>query len=362
MRTIRLILWVMIVCWVLDVRAQDTVITPDNASEIELLAQVGWFEQLYQFELGGTVDLVARPLWASWVSAFSPDGTRFVLGNDNNEVVLFDVISDPPFITNGRVLAGHQGAVYSLAFHPDGVHLASGGADGVIHVWDMTTGTLVKTIDVMEKSAVYGLSYRPLEADKLYCATLQGVGTVNDGAEHCYITRSADGLNQPVYSVAFSPDGRFYARGDTILQNLASYQQLTLQTRRGWSDTSYRSSRSRLTFSADGQVLLNGGTQQWAYVWHMNALAEGQVYAEGLIALSPSGRLIAGNNLMIVDTLTGDRLYDSQLPKSDESWWYDNVRASVHDAVFSPDGRLIVTAGVDGVLRFWGITDGGMNE
>jgi len=36
--------------------------------------------------------------------------------------------------------------VYSLAFSPDGVRAVSGGDDGTVKLWDVTTGRLLRTL------------------------------------------------------------------------------------------------------------------------------------------------------------------------------------------------------------------------
>src|SRR5439155_5462060 len=41
------------------------------------------------------------------------------------------------------IYRGHTGAVYSLSWSPDGKHIASGGKDGTVQIWDATTGNSV---------------------------------------------------------------------------------------------------------------------------------------------------------------------------------------------------------------------------
>lgn len=42
-------------------------------------------------------------------------------------------------------LKGHKGAIYAVAFRPDGKQLATGGFDGTIRLYDIPSGTLVKS-------------------------------------------------------------------------------------------------------------------------------------------------------------------------------------------------------------------------
>ena len=47
-----------------------------------------------------------------------------------------------------KTLAGHQGTVWSVAFHPDGRRLASGGKDETIRLWEIETGECLRTLRI----------------------------------------------------------------------------------------------------------------------------------------------------------------------------------------------------------------------
>ena len=47
---------------------------------------------------------------------------------------------------NLKTLVGHTNWVWSVAFSPDGCHLASGSADATIKLWDVQSGECIKTL------------------------------------------------------------------------------------------------------------------------------------------------------------------------------------------------------------------------
>ncbi|QPC81352.1 PD40 domain-containing protein [Phototrophicus methaneseepsis] len=57
------------------------------------------------------------------------------------------LIVDPDTGTIAQQESGHDKAILSLAWHPDGVRLASGGLDGMVRVWDTSTNTLITSFD-----------------------------------------------------------------------------------------------------------------------------------------------------------------------------------------------------------------------
>ena len=68
--------------------------------------------------------------------AFSPDGTTLATGGDDGTVRLWDVATHRQ---TGKPLAGHTGVVFSVAFSPDGTTLATGGEDHTVRLWDLAT-------------------------------------------------------------------------------------------------------------------------------------------------------------------------------------------------------------------------------
>jgi WD40 repeat protein/mono/diheme cytochrome c family protein len=74
---------------------------------------------------------------------FSPDAQRFVVGSSadgKGEARIYQVTDGKRIAT----LEGQKGAVYALAWSPDGKTIASAGFDGMIRLNDATTGKLIK--------------------------------------------------------------------------------------------------------------------------------------------------------------------------------------------------------------------------
>jgi len=89
---------------------------------------------------------------------------------------------------SAQSLAGHHGALLSLAWSPTSEHiLASGGADGTIRLWDIrkSAGTL-GVLDIEDSTGVVGrdglgLAARPRDSGKAHHEAVNGISWTDDG-------------------------------------------------------------------------------------------------------------------------------------------------------------------------------------
>ncbi len=241
------------------------------------------------------------------IVAVSPDG-RWLLGAEDPALRLWDTTD---FARPPARLQPHAKRLHAAAFTPDGKRLVTAGSDLALRVWDPVTRQRVGSLDKHE-APVTRLAFRR-DGTLLASAGADGRICLWDVASGTASTSFPSGLDE-VYALAFSPDGEtlFWGEGPRV-----RWTRVGGTAKPGVFDMP--DSARVLAFAPDGQTLLCGGGQGSLLVcaWDGRQLTR-RATLEHRVASDPKKQALP-----------------------------------IHQAVFSPDGRLIATVSSDTRVRIW---------
>ena len=209
------------------------------------------------------------------------------------------------------------------------------------------------------------------------------------------------GHSGPVFSVAFSPDGKILAGGGNTSMRLWD-----MATRRpiGHPLTGPTGGVISVAFSPDGKILAGGGGAQGVRLWDVGTGHQirnhltGHTGPVGSVAISPDGKTLAGagaHGVRLWDLTTGRQIGDLLTGRT--NWvgsvafspdgktlagggGYDGLRSRVWlwdmdtgrpighrltrsdggigSVAFSPDGKTLASGGISGPVRLWDVATG----
>lgn len=268
-------------------------------------------------------------------AAWSSDGRMIASGGQDNAVRIWDAATGK----QTRTLKVNSSVVSSIAISPDGKRLASGNGDGrgTIKLWELTSGKGLSTID-SESPRVKTVFFE--EGGKLLTAL--------DGGD---TRRHWEAATGELYGTSETPGMEVRACGsDKFLFGVRRVgEQTEVNLLDHWTGGEVRkfqgfaSGALSVECSPDGKTLAVGGMKT-VTLWDIatgkqtRSLA-GHSFSVLALAYSPDGKLLASGSgvygksgqVKLWDAATGQLLHEANLPTS----------GLVFSLKFSPDGKTI---------------------
>jgi WD40 repeat protein len=200
--------------------------------------------------------------------AFSPDSKALATGDENGSAYLWDIASGGQTVSLARALADPTGAgIWALAFSPDGKTLATGDYHSSTYLWDTAApaGTPAGPLTVPGDQDVTAVAF---SADGTMIATGDSGGTAYlwklPGQTHTVLSEPGT-----VWAVAFSKNGMLAvgdADGSTYLRAAATGDYMATLT----DPASGSQGVGTVAFSPDGRLLAAGDTNGTTYLWRVS--------------------------------------------------------------------------------------------
>jgi WD40 repeat protein len=283
---------------------------------------------------------------ADELAVFSPKGNRIATGGGAPGIRVWDVER-----RSVRELESPKEKTLALAFDASSRHLAAGGYEGAVDLWDMDSGQRHVLRHEEARAGVFGMV--PIGAQVRVLAfspdatLLASGGLDTEGVRLWHLpsgqSRLLSGNRLGIWQLCFSPDGRWLAsaifpqvaQDRSIRDEIVNLWEIGTDQRRTLSG--HEDSVFAVTFSPDGRSLASGSLDHTVRLWDLETGSSRvlRTHRDNVfrVTFTPDGR-----HLLSQSNDTTARLWDVSSGREVallHKW-------SLDTPAFSRDGRLVV--------------------
>lgn len=246
-----------------------------------------------------------------------------------------------------RTLTGHNKKINSILVSPTGRYIISGSSDGIIKLWDLPTGTHLRTQNIVK-----GVNSMAISPNEDYLI----LGTKRSTLELYQIPTMEkislyENLKSNARSVVFSPNGKYLiANSSQTSIKVWDFSSKNIM----YTFTYNLGVINSLAVSSDNRYLISGSTDNTIKIWTLetgqllNTLRSYNLLQS--LAISPNGKYIistSGASINLWELSTARRI-----------WSYKKHSKNVHYVTFSPNGDFIISGSGDNTVRIWDVKTG----
>jgi WD40 repeat protein len=273
--------------------------------------------------------------------SYSNNGKIIASSGDNNLIYLWNASTGEKIHT----LRGHNASVRSIAFNPKDNFLLSSSHDSTLRIWDVKTEKCIAKVKV--KGYLKSASYNKKGTQIISCC--DSMIQIWD-ANKLNCIKIVKGKFGSYHSADFNPNSNLIVTtGDSNIAQVidANSGKIILQL------TGHSSWVSGAEFSPDGNKIVTTSLDHSTRIWDVSTNTcesiisheDGRFFPLPIACYSRDGNYIAigvGESVKVVDSNTGSMVGE-----------FIGHTKMIFSIAFSPNGREIASASIDGTIRIW---------
>ncbi|MBK9171116.1 MAG: WD40 repeat domain-containing protein [Bryobacterales bacterium] len=300
--------------------------------------------------LGGFAPAAVRSPRIAWQAdlddhvidlAYSPDGRWLAAAAVGGPIAVYEAATG---VLHAR-LPGHAGGTFTISWRHDSSHLASGGQDGYLRIWDIVTGAAPKEAEA-GAAWVERVAYA-VDTDLLVSAAGRKLRLWNSAGQ---LLQSYPDHPSTISDVQWQPGERYFT--SSCYGQVATFRADTAEPLKKFQ---WKGSILRLAWSPDANYIATGNQDSSVHFWYRKTGRDLEMSGYPVkvreLAWDPTSRFLAtgGSAVVIVWDCSGKG------PAGTRPIQLDGHALPVSTLAFQHRGSLLASGGKEGNVCVWNL-------